>query len=313
MDEIPHIARYSGQAGERFIETVAAHEGVEVGQVIPGEILGILGVYLGLRGVASSEFIYSVPGYPVLVNAAEKAGGKIVAIPLNTRLENDLEAIEAQVNARTAAVFLVNPHNPSGTLSDKQIFHDFLKRVSKRTLIIVDEAYLEYADDFSGRTAVNNLKEGDNVIVYRTMAKTYGLAGLAFGYALAPKALAQELMSGGWCDTFSLNRFSLVATEAALKDREYISRVNQQVTRERTQWHAFLDELTLRHTDSRANFVFFDAGKPHGEVQERLKREGILIGRAYAPYTTWIRITIGLPEENAKAQSVIREIVHPLR
>jgi histidinol-phosphate aminotransferase len=190
------------------------------------------------------------------------------------------------------------------------MFRDFLKRLSKRTLIIVDEAYLEYADDFSGRTAVNNLKEGDHVIVFRTMSKAYGLAGLSFGYAVAPKGLAQDFMAGGWVGIQALNRLSLAAAEAALKDQAYVSRVNQLVTRERDRWHAFLDELGLRHTASKANFVFFDVKKPHADVQDRLKRAGIIIGRSFEPYNTWIRITIGQPEENAKVQSVIREILH---
>jgi histidinol-phosphate aminotransferase len=310
LKELPHIARYSGQAGERFVRSVAAHEGVETEQIIPGEILECLGIYLGIKGGAGREFIYSVPGYPALVNAAEKVGGKVVAIPLNDRLENDFEALEARVNDRTAALFLVNPHNPSGTVSEKGMLHDFLKRLSKRTLIIVDEAYLEYADNFSGRTAVNNLKEGDNVIVFRTMSKAYGLAGLSFGYAIAPKALAQDFMAGGWVGIQALNRLSLAAAEAALKDQVYVSRVNQLVTRERNRWHAFLDELGLQHTASMANFVFFDAKKPHADVRDRLKRAGIIVGRSFEPYNTWIRVTIGQPEENAKVQSVIQEIVH---
>ena len=311
LKEMPRIGRYSGEAGERFIRAVAAHEGVDAEQIIPGEILEALGMYLGLKAGYGGEFIYSVPGYPAMVNAAARVGGKVIAIPLNDRLENDLEAMEAQVNERTAAIFLVNPHNPSGTLSDNEIFHDFLKRVSRRALIVVDEAYLEYSDNFSERTAVNNLMEGDNVIVFRTMAKAYGLAGLSFGYAVAPKALARELMAGGWCDTHALNRMSLAAAEAALKDQKYISGVNRMVTRERNQWHAFLEELGLPHTASMTNFVFFDAGKPHAEVQERLKKAGILIGRSFEPYDTWIRITIGRPEENAKAQSALREIIQP--
>lgn len=309
LNEIPNLDRYSAQAGERFIMNVAAHEGVETQQIIPGEILDSLGVYLGIKGGAGSEFIYSVPGYPVLVNAAARMGCKVVSIPLNNRLENDLEAIEAHINNRTAAIFLVNPHNPSGTLSDKKVFHDFLTRVSKRTLVIVDEAYLEYADDFSGRTAVNNLKEGDTVIVFRTLSKAYGLAGLSFGYAVTSKALAQDFIAGGWTDINALNRLTLAAAEAALKDQGHISWVNEQVTRERNQWHAFLDESGLRHTVSMANFVYFDAGMPHAEVQSRLKSAGIIIGRSFEPYTTWVRITIGLPEENARVRSVLRGIL----
>lgn len=312
LKEIPNLARYAAEDGETFVQKVAAHEGVEAVQIIPGEILDLLGIHLGLKGGPGGEFIYSVPGYPALVNAAAGVGGVVISVPLNTNLENDLAAIEAQVSGRTQAVFLVNPHNPSGTVSDKTVFRDFIKRVSGRTLVIVDEAYLEYSDDFAGRTAVNLLKEGDNVMVFRTMAKAYGMAGLSFGYAIAPKPLAQYLRGKGLGDTLALNRLSIAACEAALKDQTYIAWVNQQVGRERNKWHAVLDGLGLRHTASTANFVFFDSGRPHAEVQEKLRQAGIIIGRSFAPYDTWIRITIGTPEENARAQAAIRAILQPL-
>lgn len=311
--EIPNLARYAAEDGAAFVQKVAAHEGVETGQIIPGEILDLLGIHLGIKGGPGGEFIYSVPGYPALVNAAAGVGGKVISVPLTDRLENDLAAIEAQVNDKTQAVFLVNPHNPSGTVSDKTVFCNFVKRVSQRTLVIVDEAYLEYTDDFAGRTAVNNLKEGDNVIVFRTMAKAYGLAGLSFGYAIAPKALAQYLREKGLGDTLALNRLSIAACEAALQDQEYVAWVNNLVGQERSKWHTVLDSLGLRHTASTANFVFFDTGKPHGEVQEKMKQAGIIIGRAFEPYNTWIRITIGTPAENARAQAVIREIVRQVK
>ncbi|MEE9913529.1 MAG: aminotransferase class I/II-fold pyridoxal phosphate-dependent enzyme [Deltaproteobacteria bacterium] len=313
LKEIPNLARYAAGDGEAFVRKVAAHEGVEADQIIPGEILDLLGIHLGLKGGPGGEFIYSVPGYPVLVNAAAGVGGVVISVPLTANLENDLAAMEAQVNDRTQAVFLVNPHNPSGTVSDKTVLRDFIKRVSSRTLVIVDEAYLEYTDDFAGRTAVNQLKEGDNVMVFRTMAKAYGMAGLSTGYAIAPKPLAQYLRGKGLGDSLALNRLSIAACEAALTDQAHIARVNQQVSRERNKWHAVLDGLGLRHTASSANFVFFDSGRPHAEVQEKLRQAGIIIGRSFAPYDTWIRITIGTPDENARAQAAIRSIVQPLQ
>ncbi len=309
LKELPNLFRYTASDGEEFIRQVAIHEGVNTGQIIPGEILELLGIYLGIKGGAGSEFIYTVPGYPALVNAAASVGGKAISVPLNDQLENDLKSIEALVKTKTQAVFLVNPHNPSGTVTDKNLFHDFVKRISKRTLVVVDEAYLEYADDFAGRTAVNNLKDGDNVIVFRTMAKAYGLAGLSIGYAIAPKELAFYLKAKGLGDTHALNRLSVVATEVALKDQGNITRVNRLVTLEREKWHSFLDELGLQHTASKANFVFFDTKKPYSEVQKRLEAASILIGREFAPFNTWVRISIGLPEENTKVQEVIKEIV----
>jgi histidinol-phosphate aminotransferase len=262
-----------------------------------------------LKGGAGSEFIYSVPGYPALVNAAASVGGKTVSIPLNAKLENDLEAIEAHITAKTQAVFLVNPHNPSGTVIDKKLFHDFVKRVSKRTLVVVDEAYLEYADDFNGRTAVNNVREGDQVIVFRTFAKAYGLAGLSIGYAVAPADLAHYLKVRGLGDTHALNRLSIAAAESALKDQDNIRLVNKRVAEEREKWNAFLDKSGLQHTASGANFVFFDTKKPYDDVRKKLEEAGILIGRKFEPYSTWIRISIGLPEENAIVRSIIGQVV----
>ncbi len=309
LKELPNLFRYAASDGEEFLRQVAIHEGVNTEQIIPGEILELLGVYLGIKGGAGSEFIYTVPGYPALVNAAASVGGKVISVPLNDKLENDLKSIEALVNDKTQAVFLVNPHNPSGTVTEKKLFFDFVKRISKRTLVVVDEAYLEYADDFAGRTAVNNLKDGDNVIIFRTMAKAYGLAGLSIGYAVAPKELALYLKTKGLGDTHALNRLSVVATEVAIKNQENIAQVNKLVTLEREKWHVFLDELGLQHTASKANFVFFDTKKPYAEIQKRLAAAGILIGREFTPYNTWVRISIGLPEENTKVQAVIKEIV----
>lgn len=309
LNELPNIYHYAADDGENFIRQLAIQEEVSPEQIILGEVLDLLGIYLGLKGGAGSEFIYSVPGYPALVNAAASVGGKTISIPLNAKLENDLGAIEAHITAKTQAVFLVNPHNPSGTVIDKKLFHDFVRRVSKRTLVVVDEAYLEYTDDFAGRTAVNNVREGDQVIVFRTFAKAYGLAGLSIGYAVAPIDLAHYLKARGLGDTHALNRLSIVAAEAALKDQDNIRLVNKRVAEERGKWNAFLDKSGLQHTASEANFVFFDTRKTYEDVRKKLEDAGILIGRKFEPYNTWIRVSIGLPEDNIKVRSVIGQIV----
>jgi histidinol-phosphate aminotransferase len=220
-----------------------------------------------------------------------------------------LDAIEAKINNRTQAVFIINPHNPSGTVSETQKLHDFITRVSAKTLVIVDEAYLEYADRFEERTALRNLKNGENVMVFRTLAKAYGLAGLDAGYAIAPVELAKRLKAKGLGETHALNRLSIVAAKATLNDREQLARVTEMIREERNKWHVFLDELGLTHSASQANFVFFDVKKPYEEVRQALLAKGIEIGRSYAPdYSTWIRITIGLPEDNAKVQAAVRAL-----
>ncbi len=306
--ETANIARYTGEEGEHLIAAIALHEGVDKDQIVTGEILELLGVYLGLKGGPGGEFIYTVPGYPALVNAAARVGGVVVSVPLNDKLENDLPAIASYINAKTQAIFLVNPHNPSGTVTESTKFHEFLHQASKQALVIVDEAYLEFADHFAERTAVTNIKAGDKVVVFRTFAKAYGLAGLSLGYAVAPKAIAAYLKQQGLGGLHDLNRLSIAAAEASLADQSYIQRINQLVTGERNKWNHVLDELKLKHTGSEANFVYFDTKKPYAIVESKFKQAGITIGRVFPPYDTWIRISIGLPEENAKAQAVIRDL-----
>jgi len=140
-----------GCGGRRPDAGIVNIEDVSADQIVLGEILEALGRHLASDGPAGGEFIYSEPGYGALVNAVRPAGGVVVGVPLNARLENDLAAIAAKVTSKTRAIYLVNPHNPSGTVSETATFTAFVRDMSKRTMVIVDEAYLEIRARF--RTA----------------------------------------------------------------------------------------------------------------------------------------------------------------
>jgi histidinol-phosphate aminotransferase len=302
------LFRYVGDEATVLTNQIAAFEGVAPEQIILGEILDSLGVHLSLQGGPGGEFIYTVPGYPALVDAGARVGGVIVAVPLNAKLENDLPAIKAKINAKTRAVFLVNPHNPSGTVNPAEEFLSAARDISKKALVIVDEAYLEFSDDYAKRTAVSLTRAGENVMVFRTFAKVHGLASMPLGYAVAPRAIADYLHKQGLGFSRDLNRLALTAAAASLRDTAHIVRVHDAVVAERVKWNAVFDALKLRHTDSQANFVYFDAGRPQTEVAKALLADGVVVGRAFPPYDTWLRITIGLPEENARAQAALRKI-----
>ena len=308
--EFPRLSRYADAASaQAFAEQIAAYERVPVEQVVLGEILGALGLYLGSQGGPGGEFIYSTPGYLALVDAASHVGGVGVPVPLNAAYENDLPTLTAKVNARTRALYLINPHNPTGTVSDDAAFKNFLREVSQRAPVIVDEAYLEYTADFESRSAVSLVREGANVLVFRTFDKIHGLAGLPIGYTLAPRPLADALRKQGVGDAESLGRLNIAAASAALADTAHVQRTRTIAATERAKWISVLDELKLQHTDSHTNFVFFDAGHPQTEIAAALHARNIDIGRTFPPYTSWARITIGLPEENRTVQQQLREVL----
>jgi histidinol-phosphate aminotransferase len=302
------LSRYTERDAERLTAQIAAKEGVSPQQVVLGEVLTALGTQLSVTGGPGGEFIYSIPGFTDLVEAAEQTGGTAVGIPLNEHLENDLHAIAGRTNSRTRAVYLVNPHNPSGTVSEVSALKTFVTDLAKRAPVIVDEAYLEFTDSFAARTVTPLVRAGHNVVVFRTFDKAYGLAALQFGYALAPAALANTLRERGVGASHGLNRLAVVAAAAALRDTHFIDETRRKTAAERTRWHSALDELGLRRSNSQGNFVFFHAARPHDEIARAFLADGIQIGRSFPPLDQWIRISIGLPEENTLAIATLRKV-----
>jgi histidinol-phosphate aminotransferase len=306
---VGQVARYVGEDARALGQQIAALEGVTPIQIVLGEILDSLGLQLALAGGPGGEFIYSEPGYTALVDAVAPGGGIVVGVPLNAQLENDLPAIAARIGPRTRAVYLVNPHNPTGTVSDAETFRRFVQQISTRTLVIVDEAYLEFDDDFGGRTVVGLTQASANVVVFRTFGKMYGLAGLSIGYAVAPKPLAVSLRAKGLGNSHAQNCLAVAAASASLADAGYVDTTRRAVAEERRIWHALLDRLRLRRSHAHGNFVFFKTGRPHDAFAADMLARGVEVSRAFAPLDDWVRISIGLPDENRRAQDAMRALL----
>jgi histidinol-phosphate aminotransferase len=307
--EFADLSRYTDSGFGELLSSIAAKEDIAQEQIIPGEILEPLGTHLSLEGGPGGEFIYSDPGYTALIDAAAAVGGVGVPVPLNSDMQNDLAMIAAKISQRTRAVFLVNPHNPTGTVNDALELKRFVGSLCERALVIVDEAYLEFADSFPQRTLAPLVSTGANVIVFRTFAKAYGLAGLEIGYGLVPKAIAQTLRKQGLDNPHLFNRLAVAAASASLKDTGYLSSVARKVAREREAWFQLFRELRIHATTSSGNFVFLETGLPHVDFAASLLKEGVDIGRAFPPYDRWARISIGLPAENAIARAAVRKVL----
>lgn len=309
--DLAGLSRYTGGELDTLTNAIATRENIDPGCIVLGEILDTLGLYLSAQGGPGGEFIYSEPGYTALVDAVALAGGVVIGIPLDDKLENDLPALSAKVGDKTRAVYLVNPHNPSGTVSDTQAFIDVVRDLSRRALVIVDEAYLEFTPDFAQRTVAGLVREGAQVAVFRTFSKIYGLAALSVGYTLLPKQLAASLKHAGVGAFFGLNRLSLVAAIASLNDSGYVASIREKVAVEREAWHALFRAHKIRFSNAVGNFVFFDAGRPQQTIAAALAAQRIMIGRRQPPLDNWVRISIGLPEENAIARKAVAELLKP--
>ena len=310
--EFANLCRYTDSGFGELSSFIAAKESIAEEQIILGEILEPLGTLLSLQGGPGGEFVYSDPGYTALIDSAAAVGGVGISVPLDRDMQNDLPAIASRVNERTRAVFLVNTHNPTGTVNDALELKRFVDTLSKRTLVIVDEAYLEFADSFAQRTLAPLVSAGANAIVFRTFAKAYGLAGLDIGYGLVPKAIAQTLRKQGFDNPHFFNRLAVAAATASLKDLNYVTAVAGKVAREREIWFKLTRELRVKATASSGNFIFMETGMPHADFATSLLKEGVDIGRAFPPYDRWARISVGLPEENDVARAAVRKVLAAL-
>jgi histidinol-phosphate aminotransferase len=238
----------------------------------------------------------------------------VAATPRVVPLRNfthDLEAMAEAVTPRTRLVFLANPNNPTGTIFRRREWKAFLRALPARQLIVVaDDAYADYVEDPEYPDTVGERGDGSvPVVTLRTFSKLYGLAGLRIGYAVAPGAVIEAMQRIR--QPFNVNALALVGALAALDDQEHVRRtleVNQQGMR---MLSGAFDRLGLPFVPSAANFILVRVGQGLA-VYEALLRRGVIV-RPMDGYglPEYLRVTIGLPEENRRfveaLEAVLRE------
>jgi histidinol-phosphate aminotransferase len=282
---------------------LAMHHGVPPEQVlVTAGSTGMLSLLCqtllapGLNAVTSER---SFIVYPMAVHAA---GAQLIEVPMHQDTF-DLRSILAAIDANTRIVFVANPNNPTGTMLEAEDVHQFLVRVPPHVVVVLDEAYYEFALHFAELRQVNYsnsldyVRQGASVVVLRTFSKAHGLAGLRVGYGIGPAELL------GYCarmhNTYSVPSLAQAAAIAALYDIEHVRRV---VENNAAQARFLIQELELlgdRVTPTSANFLYCDVGEDAGMVANQLRERGVSV----RPLRHWgapnsIRVTIGTAEQN---------------
>lgn len=305
--EVPRVHRYPFDLKPELVQRLAEKEGVSPEHIVPGvgsgEVLQIFGVYLGRQ---RGEVITASPGYMQMTDAMQRMGSRVVAVPLNDRLEHDLDGMAAKITAETKAVYICNPNNPSGTVVDPARLRAFALEVSKTVPVFIDEAYLECSDNFAANTMAGLVREGHNVTIARTFSKIYGLAGQRMGYGIMQPAQAKELRE---FVTGSVNLLGVVGALASLDDSAYVPDTRLKIKAGRDALIGVLKEFGRKYAEPQGNFVFFHTGIPITEFAPRMLAENVIVGRAFAPLTEWCRISIGTPEEMAVCHAALRKVL----
>jgi histidinol-phosphate aminotransferase len=300
-------------AGE-LRQKLAERHRVETEQVVvtagSTSLLGIITRTLlapGLNAITSER---SFIVYPI---ATKAAGGQLIEAPMRDS-GFDLDAIAAAIDHNTRLVFIANPNNPTGTLVGPDALDRFLEKVPEHVIVILDEAYCDFAQHFATARgteyshSLDYVRDGRKVVVLRTFSKAHGLAGVRIGYGLGPA----ELMSyfARMRTTFSVSSVAQAAALAALEDEAHIRRavVNNS---EQADWLVRrLTELGYRVLPTWANFVYCELGEDAAAVAKNLQNEGVII-RPLGPWgaPTAIRITIGTPEQNQTFLNAFKKVM----
>jgi histidinol-phosphate aminotransferase len=169
--------------------------------------------------------------------------------------------------------------------------------MSKRALVIVDEAYHEYVEHPGYRSLVDLVQNGRNVIVTRTASKIHGLAGLRVGFGIARPELVEQLQ---YQLTGTMNIMGIRAAIASYRDREFQAFCFDKNKQSKAIVYEVLRELNFRYLESETNFIFFETGLQIDQVQKDMRDQGIRVGRPFPPYLKWCRLSMTKPDEMRK-------------
>jgi len=295
-------------------QKLAEHHNVMPEQIVPTAgstaLLGIIARSLlapGLNAVTSER---SFIVYPI---ATQAAGGQLIQVPMRND-GFDLGAIATAVDQHTRILYIANPNNPTGTLIFTEELDRFLERVPEHVVVILDEAYYDFAEYFAIRRGVDSsnaldyVKRGHKVVVLRTFSKAHGLAGVRVGYGIGPA----ELMSyfARMRTTFSVSHVAQAAALAALDDETHTQKTLRNNAEQAGRLVAGITELGYPPIPTWANFLYCELGDDAAAVAKRLQAEGVIV-RPLGPWgaPTAIRVTIGTAEQNDIFLKAFRKVM----
>ncbi len=305
INNIKTISLYKDMQGDILKQALAEHYNIAPEQITVnnnGGSAGLLLYFTQLFAEKEDEIIFSPESFINLLFTLHKVNEtyKTVAIPTK-KWRYDLDAMINAVTSKTRLIYIVNPDNPTGAWIRHGELSDFLFQIPENILVVIDEAYYEYAAYLIGDEYPDSIelqKKFPNLIITRTFSKAYGLAGLRIGYSISGTETAEYLKKKRLL--FSVTSPALMAVPAALKDKEHLGRTLENNKKGIEYIQNSLSDINLAYIPSKAvNFVTFDLGEKAGTVRQKLMERSIAVA-ALAGYNMpgKLRVTVGLPEQN---------------
>lgn len=308
MDMVSTLNRYPDGSGYYLKNMLSKKFGLPFEQIVLGngsnEIIELI-----IRTFLSPEehVVQAFPTFLVYEKIVKGAGARMISVPLsNFRI--DLNRMAEAVTPETKVVFICNPNNPTGSVLSMDEVRDFLDRIPEDIIVALDEAYIEFVSDEKAANGLDLLPDYPLLFVLRTFSKLYGLAGLRIGYGFASEKLINYINRVR--QPFNAGTLAQAAATAALEDDEFVSRTLKLVGEGLRYLYHELDGMGLEYIPTQANFFLINVPEGGKKIFERLLKQGVIV-RAMDAYglPDYIRINVGLPEENERFIKTLKKVL----
>lgn len=298
-------AYYPVQIPGKLLKAIAEQNNLSPDNLVlssgSNEALHAAMVAYGKRG----KVVMAALTYNDHVAYSKRMGVEIVRVPMAEDMSNDLDAMAAAVDDSVSLVYVCNPNNPTGLTHDGDKLRAFCREVSKKSVVLVDEAYNEVTDDPEYTSVIDLVREGENILVMRTFSKIFGMAGYRVGYGMGHPEIV-ELVSGhvmAWP-----NGVGLATAYASYLDDEFIAFSRGKIIEGREMVNDTFRKNGITPLPSQTNFVYADIGRDSEVFVKAMAERNVLIRGSMGGPSSFVRVSMGKLEDIEVFDRVFTEI-----
>ncbi len=305
----PKANRYAWKELYDLMGKISDYEGVKLENVLMGPgSSDILEKTAMLYFKEGGNVVSADPAYMSLVKVAQAMGAEWKGVPLKDDWSHDLDAMEAAIDANTKLVYICNPNNPTGTITDATKLKEFCSRVSEKVTVFVDEAYLDFLDDAMTKSMVGLVAEGKDIIVARTFSKIHGMAGVRVGYGITTEAnieMFQAVTRGG----MGISYPSVHAALASMDDADFLAKSRILNTASRDYTFNTLVELGHKPVPSHTSFMIFPIEMEGKQFLDKMYDLKVAVRSFQFMDKTWCRVSMGTMDEMKLFTSTLSKVL----
>jgi histidinol-phosphate aminotransferase len=305
IDAVGKANRYPGDLTVQLRERIAKQFGLSKDHVLLGagssELLGQTAAFAASQ---EGNAVTADPTFRLWFTAAQNFGLTLKKVPLAADKVHDLPAMLKAIDSETRLVYVVNPHNPTGTVVSANALKDFVAEASKSAIVLLDEAYTEYSDEPSLAELV---KTNKNLVIAKTFSKIHGMAGARVGFVLAHEATIKQLAPWQpWANAGPSN-VGLAGAIASMDDNEFLKSSRQKNDEVKKMVTKALNEMGYPVIPSHTNFFYFNAGAFKGDIGTVMSNANISAIRLFEEGTPWRRTSLGTMKEMERFLQVLKQ------